>query len=250
MQYIKKKNIPSKKWATYFKKGDGGDEEEDSYIYTQAHPDLKKYLLEEQNGLCAYCQREININTSTVEHILPQSLNKELSTNYHNLVLVCSGSTAGEKHCDKARGNQFIINLIFSNKAGLHIKKEYDDVTIRDLKYDQILSKWSNLRLNAYFEAYADGSIAPSAKPNIEEPNLKTQIQFFIDTLNLNHEILKADRSNAIKDLDKAANGITDKQQLKKIWQRLFLQILRDPKRPFRQFLLLYIGKYRKLNLT
>jgi uncharacterized protein (TIGR02646 family) len=220
MQYIKKQNTAPQDWDSWFARGDGASNVQRSYIYNQAHPDLKKYLLEEQNGLCAYCQQKININTSSVEHVFPQSLNEELSTNYHNLVLVCSGTAAGEKHCDKARGNQFIINLIFSNLAGLHIKNQYDDTAISALSQDDINSLWHNIRLNVYFEAQADGQITKPYKPNTDEPHLNEQIDFFINILNLNHSQLVAARKNAIKALDDAKpNHAKSKVDIQQYWK-------------------------------
>jgi uncharacterized protein (TIGR02646 family) len=257
MQYIKKQNTQPTDWDSWFAKGDGSENDENverSYIYKQAHLHLKECLLAEQNNLCAYCQKEISINASTVEHVVPQSINKELSTNYHNLVLVCSGSTKGEKHCDKARLDKFIINLIFSNSAGLHTtskKDKKDDFSFSLLEANEIENLLNDIKLNAYFDAYADGTIKPPEKEKQEQLHLNMQIKAFIEILNLNHESLKAERKKAIEDLDDAIpSQITSKKDMLTYWKRTFYKIVKDRNYPYRQFLLLYIGKHRKLNLT
>ena len=76
---------------------------------------LKKILVSEQGGLCAYCMCkiprddvDINICPITIEHILPQIPNDatdvEQGLDYLNLVAVCNGNRASScknhKFCD------------------------------------------------------------------------------------------------------------------------------------------------------
>lgn len=239
MQYIKKQNTAPRDWDSWFSKGDGSGAVYRSYIYEQAHPQLKAYLHDEQGGLCAYCQATISQSNSTVEHILPQSLNNELSTNYHNLVLVCAGTTAGEKHCDKARGNQWILPLILSNKAGQHTDDGKDELKILELMNSQSFNAL-NSKSNRYFKAHEDGRI--SAK-SANEPYLEQQVTFFIEILNLNHKDLKEKREkaiNALNDVYRTLPIAKNKATRKQFFEKQFFAIFRDKSRQFRQFLLLY----------
>lgn len=68
-------------------------------------------LLVEQGSLCAYCSRRIDETTAHVEHYIPQSAgagqDDPNSVSYGNLLAVCDGfegSTLGMT-CDKARQN-------------------------------------------------------------------------------------------------------------------------------------------------
>lgn len=70
--------------------------------------DLRKSLFKEQGGICAYCERKINIEKSQIEHHCEQSIcNGESSyedrtLDYTNLLLVCRGNKhcIGERTCD------------------------------------------------------------------------------------------------------------------------------------------------------
>ena len=49
---------------------------------------LKEALLEEQeNGCCPYCEIEINLNDSQIEHIKPKDKFPELLIDYKNLTI-------------------------------------------------------------------------------------------------------------------------------------------------------------------
>ncbi len=76
----------------------------------------KEILLNEQGYLCAYCNKEIGITTSSIEHWLPQHECENLPTygtpagediSHDNLIAVCLGNNANPyfKHCDKSRGD-------------------------------------------------------------------------------------------------------------------------------------------------
>jgi len=76
----------------------------------------KEILLLEQGYLCAYCNKEIGLNTSSIEHWLPQHECENLPTygtpagediSHDNLIAVCLGNNDNPyfQHCDKQRGN-------------------------------------------------------------------------------------------------------------------------------------------------
>ncbi len=54
--------------------------------------DVKRILLREQHGICAYCMRRIRMDShSRVEHLLPLSKNKDKAIDYNNMLGVCDG---------------------------------------------------------------------------------------------------------------------------------------------------------------
>lgn len=67
------------------------------HIFNNEFPkdDVKKTLIHEQKGLCAYCMRRIRMDShSRVEHFVPLSKDKEKAIDYNNMLSVCDG---GEK---------------------------------------------------------------------------------------------------------------------------------------------------------
>lgn len=54
------------------------------------HPDIKKILIEETNGKCAYCESKLlHIHHGDVEHIYPKSLDRKQTFKWDNLTLAC-----------------------------------------------------------------------------------------------------------------------------------------------------------------
>ncbi len=56
--------------------------------------DIRKRLIADQHGLCAYCMRKINDENSLrtkIEHFKPLSKYKDLVLDYENYILVCDG---------------------------------------------------------------------------------------------------------------------------------------------------------------
>lgn len=57
--------------------------------------EVKKVLIHEQHGLCAYCMRRIRMDQHCrIEHLVPLSKDKEKAIDYRNMLGVCDG---GEK---------------------------------------------------------------------------------------------------------------------------------------------------------
>ena len=72
---------------------------------------IRESLCHEQGNLCAYCMRRISVDSSHVEHIVPQSMCAfEQDVDYGNLLAVCDGNEmAGSRDkltCDRARQNR------------------------------------------------------------------------------------------------------------------------------------------------
>ena len=76
---------------------------------------LKQYLLEEQeNSCCPYCEMEINLNDSQIEHIKPKDKFPKLLADHDNLVACCLES----KRCRNSKANKWdelFINPVIEN---------------------------------------------------------------------------------------------------------------------------------------
>lgn len=223
MEYIEKQAVPPAAWETWFTKTTGGR----SYDYKADYDILRnlkaarQHLLDEQHHLCAYCQRRISIDNSSIEHVIPKELNKALSTAYSNLVVVCltqEKDSEGRLHCDKEKGNKIILPLIFLSNSTV-----------------------TNSQNNRYFEAHADGSIC--AKPTLPDVE-KKQIDSFIYILNLNHYVLKKNRTKDFLDsLIVTSRILHDNVQRRRYWKKQYERIAPQKNHPHRQFLLIYINQ-------
>ena len=76
---------------------------------------LKQYLLEEQeNSCCPYCEIEINLENSQIEHIKPKNKFPKLLAEYDNLLACCLES----KRCGNSKANKWyelFINPVIEN---------------------------------------------------------------------------------------------------------------------------------------
>lgn len=76
---------------------------------------IRRTLLKEQKGLCAYCMKRIHDdNSTTIEHWLPLSKNKDYALQYSNMLATCHGGrkTETEKQrvlcCDASKAEEEI----------------------------------------------------------------------------------------------------------------------------------------------
>lgn len=76
---------------------------------------LKEALLEEQeNSCCPYCEIEISLNNSQIEHIKPKDKFPELLIDYDNLIACC----LERKRCGNSKANKWeelFINPVTEN---------------------------------------------------------------------------------------------------------------------------------------
>lgn len=75
---------------------------------------IREALCREQGGLCAYCMRRIDPDSSHVEHIIPQSVCEPgQDVAYDNMLAVCDGNEGtGEGSaliCDRARRDRALV---------------------------------------------------------------------------------------------------------------------------------------------
>ena len=69
--------------------------------------ELLSQLIQDQRGICCYCEAGITIDNSHIEHIIPRSADKDKHLSYGNLLASCLKETAKGMPltCGKARGN-------------------------------------------------------------------------------------------------------------------------------------------------
>lgn len=119
MRYIKKQSEP-RELAEYRSSGGKWDD----FSLDKGKRAVKNQLLAEQNGLCAYCTREIifeeeeSKDNTKVEHWYPQDAPEDRDLDYNNLLCVCKGDLGKYLHCDTNKANK-IITINPTNK--LHI---------------------------------------------------------------------------------------------------------------------------------
>lgn len=78
--------------------------------------ELKKSLIDEQHGLCCYCECTITKDTSHIEHFKPKGnpLYSNLQLDYNNLHASCGFNRSGkpEEHCGHKKYDEFVPELI------------------------------------------------------------------------------------------------------------------------------------------
>ena len=77
---------------------------------------LKKKLIQEQGGICCYCEQSIILSNSHIEHFRPQDTYKGLSLDYNNLLCSCQKEPDKETplHCGHCKSNWFEEGLLVS----------------------------------------------------------------------------------------------------------------------------------------
>ena len=111
----------------------------EKYFNQLEKPSIRKSLISEQHGLCAYCMDQIENSgeSTTIEHFVPLSKSKSGSMDYKNWLAVCKGGqniepVPGENRivcCDVKKKGQ-IPNLSPFNRLQMERISYYDDGTI------------------------------------------------------------------------------------------------------------------------
>lgn len=117
---------------------------------------LKEYMLEyEQNYYCPYCELEINVEDSQIEHIKPKDIFPELLHEYSNYLVGCQNS----KTCGHYKSNQWSEKFIdptlenpedyfsYDIKTGEIISKENEGIKFEKANYTITLLNLNDKRL-------------------------------------------------------------------------------------------------------
>lgn len=86
MRYVCKGTSPN-----FFENEKASLNEDPAWDNLHCKKQLRLHLIDEQNNLCIYCEREINEKNSHIEHLLAQSDKPILRFSYENLVASCNG---------------------------------------------------------------------------------------------------------------------------------------------------------------
>jgi uncharacterized protein (TIGR02646 family) len=223
MQFIDKSKEPPSDWAEWVRNPAREETEADDVDYDNAATDglrkARKRLIDEQHGLCAYCQQTIDLDHSRIEHLVPNSLNKVYSKSYYNLVAVCNGSEGNinGSHCDVPRLNKPLFPMVLHNDAEDNRPTGHGYLSID---------------YNGMIKSKADDT----------RPEGRT-VCAFIETLNLNHHQLVNNRRDKWDRLKKRLPRSTDKSVLNAFLKSEYDRIAKDFEYEYRQFVLMAIRK-------
>lgn len=123
-----------------------------SGLPTNIKDEIRGYLLKEQGYVCAYCMRRIKLETTSIEHYAPQSINDTNDLNYENMLGVCFGNEGDpykRQTCGSHRGNsQLTVNPLVKGSVG---KIEYSrdgHIKSKDATIDHDLNETLNLNVS------------------------------------------------------------------------------------------------------
>ena len=181
---------------------------------------IRKALLKEQHGLCAYCMKRIDVKGSSIEHWKPQNPDTESaadikeSLDYRNMLCVWDGS----------RGRNFAAQTCDAHKGNTQIKANpQDEYTIDHIKYR------------------SDGTIYSDDQDIDHDLN---------EVLNLNSEasFLKQGRAELISALQKKMRYLhTDTNQFLKAIKKKYETVDAEGKRPqYAGTMLYFVNKYQQ----
>lgn len=141
-------------------------------------------LIKEQNFLCAYCEVQIDLDNSHIEHMEPQSTNKDKRFDYNNFIVSCNG-----KECHLVENDEYSDTDIHS--CG-HKKENFFDDT-------KFLNPTVVTDISDYFMYDKEsGAIKPC---NV--PPRKDKAQYMINILNLDNYALNKKRLNTVQAFQK-----------------------------------------------
>lgn len=198
-------------------------------LYNSQKQPLLQLLINEQHGLCAYCNQRITPKTATIEHLICQSHNPTLDLKYFNHYAVCRGNEGQilTSHCDKFRANG-----------------SRNDYFIPYILFEKCLTNaWNSL--NPFFDVEYNprtrlysGKLIPRSANLSGYPNNQQRVQETIEVLNLNADILINARKTKWESVMQTRDG------LGLSWQDLFNYYLgMNPITDFSEFVLLAIRK-------
>lgn len=179
MIYITKEGIPNElngkiikiQKSTRWKNIDEYDTNAIRQVFDNEFPknEMKKILISEQKGLCAYCMRRIHVNShSRIEHYIPLSRNKEKAIDYTNLLGVCDGGESiegklGHSLCCDANKKEEMITINPLNEKHMELIAYKPDGTIYTKPKDDALEKDINETLMLNGTRNKDGSVLDTA---------------------------------------------------------------------------------------
>lgn len=215
MRYIKKTNSP-----TFFEQEKQNLIDDSAWENLHCKRELRSYLIEEQERLCAYCERRICDDNSHIEHIYPQSDNAVLRFEYNNLISSCNGD-----QCEPSLKDSFRPEDI--NSCGHKKSNEMDE--------NLFLNPVSQQNIEEYFVYDRETC---SIRPSKKSASMKSEenSSYTIKLLGLDNPRLNNERSNARSSL---ASAIKTHRNAKDKMRSLL-----SKNRPFISFLKYYYSPF------
>nr|CAA6807261.1 MAG: TIGR02646 family protein [uncultured Thiotrichaceae bacterium] len=171
---------------------------------------LHRHLLDEQSGLCVYCEREVTTSSSHIEHVYPKSTYPDKTFDYQNLVTSCNGESCS-----------IVTNDIYKPEDIQSCGHRKSDLLDEQL----FVSPLAHVDIGNYFSYNKTScAIMPSGKS-------PSKASYTIDLLNLGNTRLNNERSNARVALIQATTSFLSQERKNKI------QFLLSKDRPFISFL-------------
>lgn len=107
MLKINKNDIPLF-WNHVIKQYKNYDDLNDNDKGKELRKNLRVHLISEQKGVCAYCCKSINDESSSNEHIKPRANFPTYSLDYNNIVVSCKTKNT----CTTAKGNEYSDDFV------------------------------------------------------------------------------------------------------------------------------------------
>lgn len=166
---------------------------------------LKSKLSDDQGYICCYCNARIELKGSSVEHITPISIDKSLLAEYDNLLIACNG---GRQERFENNNNQEQYPLY----CDAH--RENNNLPFTPLDTDC----WS-----AFQYLIEDGSVIAN----------NPQSQTVIEVLNLDCNILRTSRLEALSILFDDEGQILTTEELEQIWDSFWERDVNGKHEPY-----------------
>lgn len=74
------------------------------FMGSECHNALDATLRKEQQGLCCYCEHQIDDGDGHIEHLEPRNRHQSRTYDYANLAISCNGGTV--EHCGHFKDNR------------------------------------------------------------------------------------------------------------------------------------------------
>lgn len=198
MKYIEKSEEPAEfsKWKSDYPTATYTDLGRDGLFpgAQRARWSLREALLNEQKGLCCYCESLIADGDFHIEHFRPKDPDQfpELQLAYENLHACCRRQRCGgdDEHCGHKKANSFSVNLVSPLDPGCSSHFEYDMTgaiigsdndgveTVSLLRLDSALLTSSRKRLIEYFEDLDNDEYEEEIRRHLD-PNAYPLGEFF-----------------------------------------------------------------------
>lgn len=119
---------------------------------TNVKDDIKNHLLNEQCFICAYCMTQIQLNRTTIEHYVPQSVERDKDLEYGNMLGVCRGNEGNpytQQTCGSHRQNRTLtVNPLQMSSVEIISYSRSGQIKSTNAEIDYDLNETLNLNVS------------------------------------------------------------------------------------------------------